>query len=313
MLTLDPLQSLEASSSQLQPVSFYAALQMLPENDLPTPPEHFQPGSDSHGVAIWQEEKRALNVTKLRRKREYDALTEKRRTSPWKTTRIPTPRILSMDGPGFGQANAGVNEKIPAEPVSSRILYSAINLCKILHKCTKKKVGRAHVLLQHRIWLHLRRPLRVPQRQLQEVVLKLYKTQVPLCSRKWRSTNMRVITQIYMACKPELRDDWISGGEYGGVMSGFAASNAAGVVANGQDLDLSEAKAADDRLQRLVWFHNRRLSHKSKNDKTSSLNGHIDTAVAPSAVIGAAAYEEESEEEDFFERELNKRFAAMPL
>ncbi|ORY85523.1 hypothetical protein BCR37DRAFT_377201 [Protomyces lactucae-debilis] len=301
MLSLDPLLALNSTSASASESSFYTALRRLPAEDLPdSPAEQSLPGHDASGLPIWQSDKRALNVAKLRRAKEVEALTQAQRASPFKTLSTNSTPKLQQD-PKSSHSNGPSNRKTKkaADAVSSRILFGAISLCKILHKCTKKKTGRAHLLLQHRIWLHLRRPLRVPHSQLQEIVLKLYKTQVPLCSRKWRSTNMKVITQIYMACKPELRDDWISGGEHGGVMSGFAAANAMGALANGQDLDLSEAKLAEDRLQRLIWFYNRGRAHNTKADEPSLLGN------------AATAYEEESDEEDFFERELNKRFAAM--
>jgi hypothetical protein len=66
---------------------------------------------------------------------------------------------------------------------------------------------------------------------LQLHVLKLIKSQVPYCGRKWRQSeqscrntefarlhnchkaNMKVITQIYMNCRPDLRDEWLTGCE----------------------------------------------------------------------------------------------------
>lgn len=63
---------------------------------------------------------------------------------------------------------------------------------------------------------------------LQLHVLKLIKSQVPFCGRKWRqcemirgsdvlsdlipfSANMQVITAIYLNCRPDLRDEWLTG------------------------------------------------------------------------------------------------------
>src|ERR1700731_3001717 len=64
---------------------------------------------------------------------------------------------------------------------------------------------------------------------LQLHVLKLIKSQVPFCGRKWRqcrfdpcteippsstgAANMKVITSIYLNCRPELRDEWLTGTE----------------------------------------------------------------------------------------------------
>lgn len=64
---------------------------------------------------------------------------------------------------------------------------------------------------------------------LQLHVLKLIKSQVPFCGRKWRqcklnphfimswligifeSANMQVITAVYLNCRPDLRDEWLTG------------------------------------------------------------------------------------------------------
>lgn len=62
---------------------------------------------------------------------------------------------------------------------------------------------------------------------LQLQVLKVIKSQVPFCGRKWRqcrakqiiadhftetslTANMKTITAIYLNCKPELRDEWLA-------------------------------------------------------------------------------------------------------
>lgn len=75
----------------------------------------------------------------------------------------------------------------------------------------------------------LKRVLRVPHPMLQLHVLKLIKSQVPFCGRKWRqcegeyydylssadnlTANMKVITSIYLNCRPDLRDEWLTGNE----------------------------------------------------------------------------------------------------
>ena len=65
---------------------------------------------------------------------------------------------------------------------------------------------------------------------LQLYILKLIKSQVPYCGRKWRqceldryrgelllltrfAANMKVITSIYMSIRPDLRDEWLTGTE----------------------------------------------------------------------------------------------------
>jgi len=67
---------------------------------------------------------------------------------------------------------------------------------------------------------------------LQLNILKLIKSQVSYCGRRWRqceisaaflvpgiyyylfiSANMKVITAIYLNCRPDLRDEWLTGNE----------------------------------------------------------------------------------------------------
>ena len=80
----------------------------------------------------------------------------------------------------------------------------------------------------------LKRILKVQPPMLQLHVLKLIKSQVPFCGRKWRQcelrcisgrlvllsfdvarcahvANMQVITAIYLNCRPDLRDEWLTG------------------------------------------------------------------------------------------------------
>lgn len=119
-----------------------------------------------------------------------------------------------------------------------KTFFNTINFLAITQKLVKKKTHRNSLLVQAKTWLHLRRPLRIPHDLLQLYCLKLYKGQVPLCSRKWRTGNMKVITQIYMSCRPELREDWIAGTDV--------------------DTDLEEAKHQEAAIRALILFYNTR-------------------------------------------------------
>jgi len=65
------------------------------------------------------------------------------------------------------------------------------------------------MLITYKSATHLKKSLKVPQPELRLYTLKLFKNQVPYCGRKWRQSNMRVITAVYLHCRPELRDDWL--------------------------------------------------------------------------------------------------------
>lgn len=78
----------------------------------------------------------------------------------------------------------------------------------------------------------------MPQAELRLYTLKLFKSQVPYCGRKWRQSNMRVITAIYLHCRPELRDDWLAGSDV--------------------DADVEEAVPLEAALRSLgAWWHYR--------------------------------------------------------
>lgn len=104
-----------------------------------------------------------------------------------------------------------------APPSSSayswRNFSTTANLTQILHKICKHKAHRILLLVQYKSAAILKRTLRVQHTGLQQYVLKLIKSQVPFCGRKWRQSNMRIITLIYLLCKPTLRDDWLGGGD----------------------------------------------------------------------------------------------------
>ena len=86
------------------------------------------------------------------------------------------------------------------------------------------------MLVQYKSSAVLKRVLRVPHPLLQLHILKLIKSQVPFCGKKWRQSescilcgvwlvlmvctaNMKVITAIYHNCRPDLRDEWLTGTE----------------------------------------------------------------------------------------------------
>lgn len=104
----------------------------------------------------------------------------------------------------------------PEEPITDfswRNFFSLINYLRILQKICKNKAHRNLLLVQYKSSTILRKSLRVPQPELRLYTLKLFKNQVPYCGRKWRQSNMRVITAVYLHCRPELRDEWLAGSD----------------------------------------------------------------------------------------------------
>ncbi|EAW08724.1 FAR11/STRIP family protein [Aspergillus clavatus NRRL 1] len=172
-----------------------------------------------------------------------------------------------------GQARPEVDElgypiaSQPKEPItefSFRNFFSAINYLHIMQKITRDKAHRCLLLVQYKSSTILRKGLKIPDPHLRFYTLKLFKSQVPYCGRKWRQSNMRVITAIYLYCRPELRDDWLAGSDI--------------------DAEVEEALPLEQALRGLThWWHLRRYKDVMGGEERASLM---------------------EEERDFFVREL---------
>ncbi|KAI9762858.1 MAG: Factor arrest protein 11 [Chaenotheca gracillima] len=127
----------------------------------------------------------------------------------------------------------------PSEPITSfswRNFFSSINFLRIMQKICKHKAHRNLLLVQYKSSTILKKSLKVPQPDLRLYTLKLFKNQVPYCGRKWRQSNMRVITAVYLHCRPELRDDWLAGSDV--------------------DAEVEEALPLEQALRALTHWHN---------------------------------------------------------
>ncbi|KAK9768027.1 Factor arrest protein 11 [Basidiobolus ranarum] len=94
--------------------------------------------------------------------------------------------------------------------VSWRNMFSAINLLRILQKLTKRKKHRILLtVLTYKSTNLFKRILKVTQPQLQLYALKFLKSQIPYLGKKWRQSNMKLVTSVYMYCRPELKEDWM--------------------------------------------------------------------------------------------------------
>jgi hypothetical protein len=127
----------------------------------------------------------------------------------------------------------------PSEPITEfswRNFFSSINFLRIMQKICKDKAHRNLLLVQYKSSNILKKSLKVPQPELRLYTLKLFKNQVPYCGRKWRQGNMRVITAVYLHCRPELRDDWLAGSDV--------------------DAEVEEALPLEQALRALTHWHN---------------------------------------------------------
>ncbi|KJA24554.1 hypothetical protein HYPSUDRAFT_136073 [Hypholoma sublateritium FD-334 SS-4] len=132
---------------------------------------------------------------------------------------------------------------------SWRNFFSTINFAKIMQKLSKGRSHRIWMLVQYKSSAVLKRVLRVNHPMLQLHVLKLIKSQVPFCGRKWRQSNMKVITAIYLNCRPDLRDEWLAGIEPD---------------------DAGEAQAQEQALRHLVKFYNTKRYGPAANPNQQS-------------------------------------------
>ncbi|PGH17271.1 hypothetical protein AJ80_04913 [Polytolypa hystricis UAMH7299] len=156
------------------------------------------------------------------------------------------------------------NVAAPITTFSFRNFFSAINFLHIMQKITRDKAHRCLLLVQYKASNILRKGIKIPDPHLRLYTLKLFKSQVPYCGRKWRQTHMRIITAIYLYCRPELRDDWLVGSDV--------------------DAEVEESLPMEQALRGLThWWHLRRYKNAMAIEE------------------GSAMLEEER---DFFAREL---------
>ena len=129
--------------------------------------------------------------------------------------------------------------QVPITNFSRRNFFALINYLRIMQKICKNKSHRNLLLVQYKSSNIIRKSLKVPQPELRLYTLKLFKNQVPYCGRKWRPSNMRVITAVYLHCRPELRDEWLAGSDV--------------------DAEIEEALPLEQALRSLThWFNVRR-------------------------------------------------------
>lgn len=182
--------------------------------------------------------------------------------SPEKFSEVPEgPTRPEVDELGYPTA------PLPKEPITTysfRNFFSSINYLHIMQKITRDKAHRCLLLVQYKSSTILRKGLKIPDPHLRLYTLKLFKSQVPYCGRKWRQSNMRVITAIYLYCRPDLRDDWLAGSDI--------------------DAEVEDALPLEQALRGLThWWHLRRYKDVMGGDEGASIM---------------------DEERDFFVREL---------
>ncbi|KAF2640908.1 protein required for hyphal anastomosis [Massarina eburnea CBS 473.64] len=152
---------------------------------------------------------------------------------------IDQPSLSENNGPPEVDELGFPTNELPKEPITNfswRAFFTSINYMRIMQKMCKNKAHRNLMLVSYKSSQFLRKNLKVPQPELRLYTLKLFKNQVPYCGRKWRQSNMRVITAVYLHCRPELRDDWLAGSDV--------------------DADVDESVPLEQALRALTHWHN---------------------------------------------------------
>jgi hypothetical protein len=129
---------------------------------------------------------------------------------------------------------------MPSRPIRSysyRNMFTMITYLRIMQKLTRRKTHRSLFLVQYKSSQFLRKSLKMPVYLMRYYTLKLYKSQVPFCGRKWRQSNMKVITAVWLSIPAGLRDDWLSGG--GGGSGGGGIGDVDGTVEDAVPLEQS--------------------------------------------------------------------------
>lgn len=125
----------------------------------------------------------------------------------------------------------------PLKTYSWRNIFTTINLLRLAQKTSRLKSHRALLMVQAKAINYLKKSLKIPIALVRLYTLKLYKSQVPYCGRKWRQGNMKLITAIWLSVPAELRDDWLAGG--GGGMGSAGLGDLEGTVAEAVPLEQS--------------------------------------------------------------------------
>ncbi|KAJ3209018.1 Factor arrest protein 11 [Entophlyctis luteolus] len=161
------------------------------------------------------------------------------------------------------------------DPKELENFHTTINLMRILQKITKRKTHRIMALVQWKASAVLKRIIKVPNIPVQIYALKLLKGQVPLMGKKWRSSNMKVITSIYLYLRPDLYEEYLSGDS---------------------DVDSDEALGQEQYLRSLIaCFHHRVYPDIYPPPRPASQQQPSSTSIVDSKLPGSLAADEELE------------------
>lgn len=129
------------------------------------------------------------------------------------------------------------------EVFSKRYFFTTINLVRVLRRIITGKTQRI-IIVAELPAMTLRKALSIYQTDIWEIVLDIFKEEVPFNGRKWKYNNMNLVSAIYLHCKTKLRDDWLVGGDVN------------------QEVD--DAHSQEIAVRALIQFYNDRIRDEEK-------------------------------------------------
>lgn len=121
-----------------------------------------------------------------------------------------TTNVLTKIEPPMSPSEAQFCEEVNV--FSKRYFFTTINLVRVLQRIIKRKTQRI-IIISELPPITLRKALSIYQQDIWEIVLEIFKEEVPFSGRKWKYNNMNLVSAIYLHCKTKLRDDWLVGGD----------------------------------------------------------------------------------------------------
>ncbi|CAG8549971.1 7249_t:CDS:10 [Acaulospora morrowiae] len=171
------------------------------------------------------------------------------------------PKDESSKGKQRSHPNNNLNED---SDYCWRNFFAAINFLRVLQKLIKKKTHRTLSLVRCKSSAILKKILKVSHPLLELYALKVLKNQIPFIGRKWKQSNMKVITSIYLNCRPDLRDEWIA--------SADADAEVEDAVATEPILYGFQWQPQEQSLRELTKFYNERNYFSPNNGQLSAFD-----------------------------------------
>lgn len=144
------------------------------------------------------------------------------------------------------------------EVYSKNYFFTTINLLRVLQRIIKGKTQRI-IIVAELPPITLRKALTIFQQEIWEIVLGIFKEEAPFNGRKWRYSNMNLVSAIYLHCRTKLRDDWLVGGDV--------------------NQEIEDAYPQEIAIRALIQFYNNRLQrvYEKQSEQPSHSFNHEDS------------------------------------